>query len=58
MLRWALAFLIISIVAGVFGFGGISEVSGDIAKVIFFVFISLFVLALVGGLMLGKKLLS
>jgi uncharacterized membrane protein YtjA (UPF0391 family) len=41
MLRWALFFAIISVVAAVFGFGGVSEAAGDIAKVIFFVFLAL-----------------
>lgn len=41
MLKWALIFAIISVVAAVFGFGGVSEAAGDIAKVIFFVFLAL-----------------
>lgn len=58
MLRWAIVFFVISLIAGVLGFGGISEASADVAQVIFFVFISLFALALIGGLVVGKKLLS
>ncbi|HEX3348304.1 MAG TPA: DUF1328 domain-containing protein, partial [Acetobacteraceae bacterium] len=34
MLRWALIFLIISIVAAVFGFGGISAAAADIARIL------------------------
>jgi uncharacterized membrane protein YtjA (UPF0391 family) len=44
MLKWALIFAIISVVAAVFGFGGVSEAAGDIAKVIFFVFLALCIL--------------
>lgn len=51
MLRWAILFLIVAIVAGVFGFGGIAGEAAWIAKVLLFVFVILFVVALV----LGKK---
>ena len=47
MLRWAILFFIISLIAALFGFTGISAASADIAKFIFFVFIFLFVLALI-----------
>jgi uncharacterized membrane protein YtjA (UPF0391 family) len=56
MLRWALIFFIVSIIAAIFGFGGISEASADIAKILFYVFISIFALMLVLGLLAGKKL--
>ena len=49
MLRWAVIFLIISIVAAIFGFGGIAEGAADIARVLFFIFIVLFVLTLIFG---------
>ena len=44
MLKWALIFLGISIVAGLFGFGGISNISGDISKFLFFIIIAIIVL--------------
>ncbi len=56
MLRWALIFFIVSIIAAIFGFGGISEASADIAKILFYVFISIFALMLLLGLLAGKKL--
>jgi uncharacterized membrane protein YtjA (UPF0391 family) len=49
MLRWAVTFLIIAIVAGVFGFGGIAAAATDMARVLFFIFLVLFVVALVFG---------
>jgi uncharacterized membrane protein YtjA (UPF0391 family) len=49
MLRWALAFLIIAIIAAVFGFGGISDTAAGIAKILFFVFLILFVISLLFG---------
>ncbi len=54
MLYWALAFLIVSIIAAVFGFGGIASASAGIAQVLFFVFIALFLVSLVVGLMGGR----
>ena len=51
MLRWAIAFLIIALVAAVLGFGGIAGVAIDIAKLIFYVAIVLFAIAAVVALM-------
>ena len=50
MLRWALMFFIVAIVAAVFGFGGIAAAATDIARILFFVFLLLFLVALATGL--------
>ncbi len=50
MLSWALTFLIVAIIAALFGFGGIAETATDIARVLFFIFIVLFVVSLIFGL--------
>ncbi|MGA2719298.1 MAG: DUF1328 family protein [Candidatus Acidiferrales bacterium] len=50
MLRWALAFFVIAIIAAVFGFGGIALAAAGIAKLLFFIFLVLFLVALLGGL--------
>jgi uncharacterized membrane protein YtjA (UPF0391 family) len=50
MLRWALAFFVIAIIAAVFGFGGIALAAAGIAKILFFIFLVLFLVALLGGL--------
>jgi uncharacterized membrane protein YtjA (UPF0391 family) len=49
MLRWAILFLIVAIIAGVFGFGGIAAAATDIARLLFVVFLVLFVIALFMG---------
>lgn len=54
MLNWAIGFLVIALIAAVFGFGGIAAVSVDIAKILFFVFIVLFVIAAVMHVVRGK----
>lgn len=50
MLGWALTFLIVAIIAALFGFGGIAAAATDIARVLFFIFVVLFVVSLVFGL--------
>ncbi len=50
MLRWALGFLIVAIIAALFGFGGIATASVGIAKLLFFVFLIGFLVTLVLGL--------
>ena len=54
MLRWAVVFFIIAIIAAVFGFGNIAAGATDIAKILFFVFIVLFVLSLLANIVRGK----
>jgi uncharacterized membrane protein YtjA (UPF0391 family) len=50
MLSWALAFLVVAIIAAIFGFGGIASGAAGIAKILFFVFLVLFLISLfVGG---------
>jgi uncharacterized membrane protein YtjA (UPF0391 family) len=55
LLRWALAFFIIAIIAGIFGFGGIATGAADIARVCFFFFIVVFVFSLIWGLATGRR---
>jgi uncharacterized membrane protein YtjA (UPF0391 family) len=47
MLSWALTFLVLAIVAGLFGFGVIATASVQIAQFLFVIFVGLFVLSLV-----------
>jgi uncharacterized membrane protein YtjA (UPF0391 family) len=58
MLKWAVVFLIIAVIAGIFGFTGVEEASATIAKVLFGIFLLLFIGALAIGLFLGAKLRS
>jgi uncharacterized membrane protein YtjA (UPF0391 family) len=51
MLRYAIIFFIVAIVAALFGFGGIAAGATEIAKILFFVFLVLFVVSLVAGLL-------
>lgn len=49
MLYWAVVFLIIAIVAAIFGFGGIAVAATGIAKLLFFIFIVIFLITLIFG---------
>jgi uncharacterized membrane protein YtjA (UPF0391 family) len=51
MLYWAVVFLVIALVAAVFGFGGIASAAVGIAKFLFFLFVLVFVVLLVMGLL-------
>lgn len=43
MLSWALTFLILAFIAGLLGFGVISFAAAGIAKILFFIFVVLFI---------------
>lgn len=58
MLKLALFFLVVSLVAGLFGFGGIASASAGMAKILFFIAIMLFVVFLVVALLAGRAVLK
>jgi uncharacterized membrane protein YtjA (UPF0391 family) len=55
MFGWALTFLIVALIAAVLGFGGIANFAVDIAKIIFFIAIVLFVVSAIIGLVRGRS---
>jgi uncharacterized membrane protein YtjA (UPF0391 family) len=57
MLKWAFVFLIVAIVAGIFGFGDIAHAATTIAQWLFGIFLVLFLGVLVVGLAVGSKLM-
>ena len=54
MLYWALVFLVVALVAGLFGFGGLASASAGIAQTLFFVFLILLVISVAMHLMRGR----
>jgi uncharacterized membrane protein YtjA (UPF0391 family) len=50
ILKWALIFFLVSVVAGVLGFTGISAASADVARFLFYVFVVIFLALLILGL--------
>lgn len=55
MLNWAVAFLVIALVAAVFGFGGVAGSAAGIAKFLFLLFLAAFVISLVMGFAARRK---
>jgi uncharacterized membrane protein YtjA (UPF0391 family) len=53
MLKWALIFFVISVIAGIFGFTGVASTTRTIAKVLFFIALAIFLIVLIFGVMLG-----
>ncbi|MBA2728850.1 MAG: DUF1328 domain-containing protein, partial [Parachlamydiaceae bacterium] len=45
MLNWALTFLVVALIAALLGFGGIAGTSTEIAKILFFIFLILFLVS-------------
>ncbi len=54
MLSWAMGFLILALIAGVLGFGGIAATSAGLAKILFVVFLVIFLATLLMGRGKGK----
>lgn len=49
MLSWALVFLVVAVLAGLLGFGVVAGTAAGIAKILFFLFLILFVVSLLMG---------
>ena len=56
MLKWALIFLVIGLIAGLLGFTGLAGTSIAIAKTLFFVFLVIFLVLLVLGLTAARRI--
>jgi uncharacterized membrane protein YtjA (UPF0391 family) len=53
MLKWAVIFFLISLVAGLFGFTGVASGARSIAKVLFVLALAIFLVVLIFGVFLG-----
>ena len=54
MIKWAIIFFIVSVVAGFFGFTGVASGTRTVAKVLFGIALVVFLIVLVFGVLLGK----
>lgn len=54
MLRLAIVFLAIALLAALFGFGGVASYSWEGARIFFFIFLVLAVLSFLGGAYRGR----
>lgn len=55
MLYYALVFFVVAIIAGLLGFGGIASAMTGIAKILFWIFVVLFIISLVAGVLGGRR---
>lgn len=56
MLKWALIFLIVALIAGALGFTGVAGVATGIAKILFGLFLFVCLIFFVLALFVGKKI--
>ena len=57
VLRWAAIFLVIALVAALFGFTGIAAAAAGIAKFLFFLFLAICLLLFIIGMSVGRKVM-
>lgn len=55
MLQWALTFMVIALIAAIFGFGGVAGTAAGLAEILFYVFIVLFLGSLLAAVLTGKR---
>ena len=55
MLRWAVIFLVIALVAAVFGFGGIPVAAAGVAKFLFFLFLVMCLIFFILSISAGRR---
>ena len=55
MLRWALIFAVVALIAGALGFTGIEAGAADIARLLFYVFVALVVIFLLLGFTIFRR---
>jgi uncharacterized membrane protein YtjA (UPF0391 family) len=53
MIKWAIIFFIVSVIAGFLGFTGVATGFRTVAKILFFVAIAIFLIVLIFGVFLG-----
>jgi uncharacterized membrane protein YtjA (UPF0391 family) len=54
LLKWALICLLISLVAGAFGYTGLARGAAQLSKILFFVFLVLFIVILILAISAGQ----
>jgi uncharacterized membrane protein YtjA (UPF0391 family) len=57
LLKWALIALLISLIAGAFGYTGLARGAGQVAKLLFFIFLVIFLVILILAISAGQLVL-
>jgi len=55
MLRWALGFFVLALIAALFGFGGLAATAADIGKFLFYIFLVVFLVTFVFGMTARRR---
>ena len=55
LLKWALVFFVVSIIAALFGFTDIAAATADVARILFYIFLVIFIVLLVLGLVVSGR---
>ena len=58
LLKWAAIFFVIALVAAAFGFTGIAAGAASIAKILFYLFLGIFLVFLIAGIVVARKTFS
>ncbi len=58
LLKWAVIFFVVALIAAAFGFTGIAAGAAEIAKILFYLFLGIFVILLIAGLVVGGRIVS
>ena len=53
--KWALVFFVVSIIAALFGFTDIAAATADVARILFYIFLVIFIVLLVLGLVVSGR---
>jgi uncharacterized membrane protein YtjA (UPF0391 family) len=56
VLKWAILFLVVSLIAGALGFTGIATGAARISKILFVIFLGIFLILLIMALLAGEAL--
>ncbi|MDI3463764.1 MAG: protein of unknown function DUF1328 [Nitrospira sp.] len=58
LLKWAFIFFVVALVAAAFGFTGIAAGAASIAKILFYLFLGIFIVLLIAGIIVGRNVFS
>jgi len=58
LLKWAAIFFVIALIAAAFGFSGIAAGAAGIAKILFYLFLGIFFVLLIAGIIVGHRVFS
>jgi len=58
LLKWAAIFFVIALIAAALGFSGIAAGAAGIAKILFYLFLGIFFVLLIAGIIVGHRVFS